>query len=127
MMLITTTLSAQFAVSPVLLALDAHLPVFSLAANLIVLPAQPLVMGLGGLSVLFGLVVPWLGELFGQLTWPLIALSNRTALHMSFNPYGLLRLPDYSAGVAGVLVLFALIYASARQLRALTKPSSNLR
>ncbi len=127
MMLITTTLSAQFAVSPVLLALDARLPVFSLAANLIVLPAQPLVMSLGGLSVLFGLVVPWLGELFGQLTWPLIALSNRTALHMSFNPYGLLRLPDYSAGVAGVLVLFALIYASARQLRALTKPSSNLR
>jgi competence protein ComEC len=125
MMLITTTLCAQFAVSPVLLMLDPRVPVFSLAANLIVLPVQPLVMALGGLSVLSGFFLPPLGALFGRLVWPMIVLSNRVALLTSFNPRGVLRLPDSSAIAAGILVSAALVFASIRQLQALSKPSAN--
>jgi len=125
MMLITTTLCAQFAVSPVLLMLDARVPVFSLAANLIVLPVQPLVMALGGLSVLSGFFLPPLGALLGRLVWPMIVLSNRVALLASFNPRGALLLPDSSAIISSILVSVALVFASARQLHALTKPSAN--
>ena len=122
-LLFTTTLCAQFAVSPVLLMLDARVPVFSLAANLIVLPVQPLVMGLGGLAVLSGFFLPPLGALFGRLVWPLIVLSNRVALMAGFNPRGVLLLPDSTHIISGLLVSTALVFASARQLRALTKPS----
>ncbi len=122
-LLVTTTLCAQFAVSPVLLMLDARLPVFSLAANLIVLPVQPLVMALGGLAVLSGFFLPPLGALFGRLVWPLIVLSNRVALMAGFNPRGMLLLPDSTHIISGLLVSATLLFASVRQLRALTKPS----
>lgn len=121
LVLVISTLSAQFAVSPVLLALDPHLPVFSLIANLIILPLQPIVMGLGGLSVLVELVMPAGGRLLGWLVWPFIALGNQTALRFSLNPLTRLRLPAASVWISAVLVAVCMVMTCVVQLRGISQ------
>ena len=49
--LVIPTLAAQLAVSPVLLALNGELHIYSLPANLLILPVQPLIMTISGLGL----------------------------------------------------------------------------
>ena len=81
-----STLCAQFAVLPVIFNMSPTISLSSLLANLVLLPVQPLLMGLGALSVLLGLVIPSLGQIFAYATWPFLAYCNRIALNLGFHP-----------------------------------------
>lgn len=66
---ILVTIAAQIATTPLLLFHFGRLSLIGLLANLLIVPAQPLVMIAGGLAVLAGLL--WLpaGQLLGLLAW----------------------------------------------------------
>lgn len=98
------TLAAQFTTLPLLLYHFQRLSLISLPANLLVLPVQPALMVLGGVSVLAGMAVLYLGKVLALFAWPLAAYSNRmTELFAS--------LPGASTSIAPFgLIWLALIY-----------------
>lgn len=71
------TLAAQLATLPVIVANFGQLSLSAIIANPLVLPVQPLVMILGGLSLLGGMLWLPLGQLLGWLVWPLAAYTIR--------------------------------------------------
>ena len=69
---VLTTLAAQVLVLPVLIYRLRQLPLLMLPANLLILPSQGALLGLGALATLGGLVWLPLGRLLGWLAWPLL-------------------------------------------------------
>jgi len=63
------TLAAQITTAPLLLAYFGQLSFITLVSNLLVLPAQPYVMAVGGLATLLGLVFRPLGQVVGWVAW----------------------------------------------------------
>jgi competence protein ComEC len=63
------TLAAQVLTLPLMMAYFGQLSLISLPANALILPAQPGVMIWGGLATLAGMVVPFVGQLFGWVAW----------------------------------------------------------
>ena len=63
------TLAAQVLTLPLMMAYFGQLSLISLPANALILPAQPGVMMWGGLATLTGMVVPFIGQLFGWMAW----------------------------------------------------------
>jgi len=66
---ILITLAAQIITMPLLLYHFGRLSLVSLLTNLLILPAQPFIMTLGGLATLGGMVWLPLGQLLGYLVW----------------------------------------------------------
>ena len=73
------TLAALVLTLPVMIYYFHRLPLASLLANPLVLPAQPAVMILGGLAMLLGMVSQPLGQLAAYLAWPFVAYTIRMA------------------------------------------------
>ncbi len=71
------TLAAQLTTLPVIVYHFQRLSLVSLIANPLILPAQPPVMILGGLSALMGLVYAPLGQLVAYLVWPFLIYTIR--------------------------------------------------
>lgn len=71
------TLAAQLTTLPLLVYYFHRFSIISLPANLAILPAQPPVMIVGGLSVLLGLVVPALGQWAAYVVWPFLTYTIR--------------------------------------------------
>ncbi|HKJ28431.1 MAG TPA: ComEC/Rec2 family competence protein [Anaerolineales bacterium] len=71
------TLAAQLTTLPILAYHFRRLSFISLPANLAILPAQPPVMIVGGLAVMAGLAVPWLGQWAAYAVWPFLAYTIR--------------------------------------------------
>jgi competence protein ComEC len=92
------TLAAQLTTLPVILYHFQRLSLISLAANPLVLPAQPPAMILGGLAVLLGLIWLAVGQPVGWAAWPFLAytigvvesLADLPAASLSFGPVSLL-------------------------------------
>ncbi len=63
------TLSAQMAVLPLLVGYFKTLSLFSLLANILILPFMPAVMFLGFVSGIAGLIIPFLGKVLGLAAW----------------------------------------------------------
>ena len=114
--LISSTLAAQLAVSPVLLEMDPSVQLYSLLANLIILPIQPLIMGTGGLGLIFCLIVPAVGNIFGQFTWLLASLSNRLAVYFALLPESELAVPGNLYFISWIMVAILIAAATAMQL-----------
>jgi competence protein ComEC len=99
------TFAAQIATLPVLLYYFERVTLISLPANLLILPAQPALMAVAGLSVLLGMV--WLpaGQLLAFAGWALAAYTIRIVEFFS-------ALPGASFAVGGVpLGLVIAMYA----------------
>lgn len=96
------TLAAQLTTLPVLLAHFRRLSLSLLIANPLILPAQPALMVLGGLSVLVGLLAPALGQGLAGLAWPLAAYSNRLVLALSRGGLASLPVPPFEMGSVGL-------------------------
>ncbi|NPV74781.1 MAG: DUF4131 domain-containing protein [Anaerolineae bacterium] len=77
------TLAAQVTTLPVILYHFQRLSLSSLLANPLVLPPQPLVMTLGGLSALAGMVLYPLGKALSFLVWPLLLFTIRVVESLS--------------------------------------------
>ncbi len=118
--LTVSTLCAQFAVSPVLLEMHPSLQLYSLAANMIILPLQPPLMAFGGAAVLAHFLFPPLGALLARFAWVLAAICNQTALNFGKLRFAEIALPEYSTWIAFGMVLIVILTATARQIHALT-------
>ncbi len=71
------TFAAQVTTLPLILHVFGQASLVSLLANPLVLPAQPLLMVLGGQAVLFGMIIKPLGQFIAFFAWPFIAYSIR--------------------------------------------------
>jgi len=124
--LVIPTLAAQLAVSPVLLALNGELHIYSLPANLLILPVQPLIMTISGLGLLAGLLIPPLGGLVLSFARPLAAFCNQTAIRIGLLPGAVMPAPEYSQALSLILVSAILIFASIIQIRTIGHPEAEV-
>ncbi len=67
--LLIITLAAQLATAPLIIYHFSYLSMISFPANMLILPAQPFIMILGGLAILGGLVWLPVGQLLAWLVW----------------------------------------------------------
>jgi len=87
------TVAAQITTLPLILFYFKRLSLVSFIANPFILPAQPLVMILGGLSVVAGLVSNTLGQVLSTLAYPFIAYTIRLVEFFAGFPGGSLAIP----------------------------------
>ena len=109
--LLIITLAAQIITGPLIVYHFGRLSIVSLLTNLLILPVQPPIMILGGLTVLAGLLWLPLGQLTGWLVWLPLAWSVRmveltarlpfASLDLGTCPFWLLALL-YAALAAGI-------------------------
>lgn len=97
------TLAAQLTTLPLMVYYFKRLSLTALVANPLILPAQPPLMVLGGLSVLAGMMVfrPF-GQLLAWAAWPFAAYTIRIVEWMAALPHGSIALGQ----VALPLILF---------------------
>jgi competence protein ComEC len=121
------TLAAQLTSLPVIIYHFGRLSLISLVANPAVLPAQPAVEVLGGLSTIFGLVYLPAGRLAAALAWPFLAYTIRMVEFLAQAPGAVLPLGRTSLGwvAAFYCLLFVLTFIAPRLrgLAAAVKPS----
>lgn len=72
---VATTLAASVMVLPLSLSYFGQLPVYTLPANILVLPLVPLAMALGLVTGIAGWVWSFAGQLVGQVAWFVAALQ----------------------------------------------------
>ncbi len=120
-----TTLAAQFSVLPVILNLNAQLSVYMIFTNLILLPLQPIIMGLGGLAVISGMLFAPVGQLFGYAVWPFLAFCNRVAVNFGIQPGTVITVPSNLFWIISVLVIACLSFFTIKQLQRLGKFNSS--
>jgi competence protein ComEC len=102
------TLAAQVMTLPVMAYHFGDVSWLALLANPFILPPQPLVMILGGLSALAGLVLPGLGRIFAVLTLPFVSYTIRMVQWLGRLPVGGLVLPAFHP--MWLVVVYALLF-----------------
>lgn len=107
------TFAAQLATLPVIAYHFHQISLLSLLANFLVLPPQPLILVLGGLSLLLGWLWLPLGQLFAWLNAPLLEFTNRVVLWLGSYSHATVYLERPS--ILAVLFLYALMIYLAYQ------------
>jgi competence protein ComEC len=102
------TLAAQVTTLPLTALYFQRISLVALLANPVILPAQPAVMILGGLSVLAGWVWLPLGRVIAWLTWPFVAFTIRSVEFFARWPMASINLGQLSLPIifAFYLILF---------------------
>ena len=101
------TVAAQITTLPILLYYFHRLSIFSLPANLLILPVQPALMVLGGLSVLVGTVFLPLGQLIAYFDWTLTTYTIRIVEFFAGLPWASQALTGFSLSL--VIVYYAIL------------------
>lgn len=101
------TLAAQATTLPLILYHFQRLSLSSLLVNPLILPAQTLVMALGGLALAAGLVLPQLGQPVAWLAWPPLAYT--THLVEAFGAWSWGSVGSESFGLGALLASYALL------------------
>ncbi len=114
------TLAAQLTTLPVVIYHFQRLSLSSFLVNPLVLPAQALVMILGGLATLTGMVAIPLGRLFGAPAWFLTAYTIRMVELFGKMTGGVLVLGRIALPV--VVLLFVLLFGMTFQHRTQKMP-----
>ena len=89
------TAAAQVLTLPLTAYYFRQLSVVGLLANLIVLPAQPAVMVLGGLATVAGLISPALGQMLAWVVWPFLAYTIQCVQLLARVPFAALPLDSF--------------------------------
>jgi competence protein ComEC len=110
------TLAAQSLSLPILLYYFREFSLISLPANMLILPLQPGLMILAGLSVLLGSLAAPLGQLFALGAWPLTALTIRLVEFFASLPLASRQIGNFSF-LHLVLCYAALLVLSVPSLR----------
>jgi competence protein ComEC len=102
------TLAAQLTTLPLTIYYFQRLSLAALIANPVILPAQPAIMVLGGLSAVAGALWAPLGRPFAWLAWPFAAFTIRAVeffagLPAAAVPLGVTRLPTIGLLYLGLL------------------------
>ena len=120
----TTTISASVVIFPILFRMNTNLSLTSLFANFLIAPIQPLIMTVGGLAVLFGLIIPPIGNFLGVLAWPFVAFCDHVAIRLSMSSVAVIPLPKYVFWISLLLSVIVLIYSSYRQVFLFSSPQT---
>lgn len=105
------TLAAQLLTLPLIAHHFGRVSLSSLLANPIILPVQPPLLVLGGLSLITGSLYPFLGRVFSFITWPLAAYSNLVVTKLSGWQFGSLVVNAQSAlWIFTFIILFILLF-----------------
>jgi competence protein ComEC len=121
------TLAAQVTTLAVIVYHFRRLSLTSLIANPVILPAQPVVMILGGLAVILGMIWLPLGQLAAYLAWPFVVYTIRTVELLARFPGGVYTLGEVA--LFWVVLYYALLFlltfggSRARALVPAIKPS----
>ena len=119
------TLAAQVTTLPVILHHFQRLSLSSLLANPLVLPPQPLVMTLGGLSALAGMVLFPLGKALSFLVWPLLLYTIRVVEALAKINGGVLVVGQIT--LLWVAVYFLVLYLLAKNHAALWRQRAQIK
>lgn len=122
LLLVVTTLTAQFSVAPVTYRMNPEFSFLALPANLTLVAVQPLLMALGGLSVIGGLFIPALGQCLALAAFPLLIYCDRLALHFGFQPGAEFQIPAGYGPLIWLIVTATLIFFSILQVREISRP-----
>lgn len=113
--LAATTLAAQAAVLPLILHDFGTLAVYTLPVNLLVLPLVPVAMALGFASGVTGVIIPFAGQLIGQVAWLVAAMQLMIIRWVAVLPYASLEIPLSAAGMLAAYVgLAAFVFSRYR-------------
>lgn len=105
------TLAAQLMTLPLIAYHFGRISFSSILANPLILPVQPPLLILGGVSVILGAFIPFLGKFVSIITWPMAAYSNFIAAKLSRWEFGSLAVKEQSAfWVLGFVILFILLF-----------------
>jgi len=117
------TLAAQVTTLPVMVYHFGSLSLTALIANPIILPVQPAVLILGGLSTLAGLVFQPAGQVLAYLAWPFVAFTIRVVEWLAAMPGGVLALGQVSPPlvIAFYTVLLGLTFMRSQMTQLLTR------
>ncbi len=107
------SVAAQITTTPLILLYFGRLSLLTLLANLLIVPAQAYVMTLGGLAVLFGMLLPVFGEPLAWVVW--LPLSYTLAIvralgHFEWASIQVNFSPSWAWGVYAALLGFALLW-----------------
>lgn len=108
---LTTTIAAQVATVPILLSVFGNYGLLSIVVNGIVLWTVPVLMFLGGLSLLFGFMFEPFGKLILLLSLPILLFFENTIRY--FGDFGWTLTIPYLSGAVWVgysLLLLAIIF-----------------
>jgi competence protein ComEC len=110
------TLAAQLMTLPVIVYHFHRFSLVALIANPIILPVQPALMVLGGMSLLCGLVDLSIGKLLAYAVWPLAGFTIRVVEGLANTPYAEFALgsvkPALVIAFYGIILLW--VYAQSR-------------
>lgn len=120
-----TTIAANIFVLPLIVFDFGTLAVYTLPANLIVLPLVPLAMALGFATGIAGIIAPFFGSLVGQLAWLVAAFQIAVIRFFGLLPYASLSVTltvpalvaIYAGLVAGLVAVYREIHAKGTHVR----------
>ena len=100
----STTIAANIFVMPLIVFDFGTLALYTLPANLIVLPLVPLAMALGFATGIAGIIIPFLGSLVGQVAWLVSAFQIAVIRFFSSLPYAA---PSVALSVSVLIAIYA--------------------
>jgi competence protein ComEC len=103
------TLAAQLTTLPIMAYHFRQISLVSPLANALILPAQPAVMVLGGLALMFSLLIYPLGQLLAWAAWPLTSYTIRVVELFAGLPQAVIYLGGFSLGF--VVLFYVLLLA----------------
>jgi competence protein ComEC len=103
------TLAAQLTTLPLLVYYFKRISLTALIANPLILPAQPPLMVLGGLSAIAGALFQPLGQLLAWLCLPFTAYTIHMVEWLATIPHGSIALGETTLG--GILLFYAVLFA----------------
>ena len=109
------TFAAQLTTMPLTISCFNQIPISSFLVNPIILPVQPPIMILGGISVLLGLIFKPAGQLAAWITWPFLNLTTRTVSF--FASIDSMRIPLANNSFVIMLIYCALLAAGTFMVR----------
>jgi competence protein ComEC len=102
------TLAAQLTILPLIIYYFKRISLTSFVANPLILPAQPPLMILGGLSVLTGMSFQPLGQLLAWAAWPFTAYTIRIVEWLAAIPHGSIPLGHIAFPV--ILLFYTMLF-----------------
>lgn len=105
------TLAAQLTTLPVIAIHFGRISLSSLLANPLILPVQPPLLIMGGISTVVGAILPGLGRVLSLFVWPLAAYTNWLVERLSRIAIGSVSVNSRSAlWIMLFLALFILLF-----------------
>ena len=105
-----TTCAAQMVTLPILWYHFRQVSIIAPLANLLVLPAQPFILGWGWVAMVLAAVWLPLGRLVGWLIWPLLRYTTIVVEGLAALPWAFIRVPSLSP--VAVAIMYAMLAAA---------------